>query len=347
MTLAEERGKWYLMPRLARLDAPNTLHHIMIRGMERQKIFRDNKDREDFLERFAELLPETQTACYAWVLIPNHAHVLLRTGKVPLPTLMRRLLTGYAVSFNRRHKRHGQLFQNRYKSIVCQEDLYLKELLRHIHLNPIRARILSNLTELNKYPYCGHSVLMGRKKHPWQDVDYVLRHFGKTVHIARKAYFYYVEAGLHQGRRDDLRGGGLVRSLGGWTEVSRLRQKAEKRVKSDQRILGESAFVDSALSRVGKKSHRQHELIRRGYDLNGIAKRVAVICEIDPDDIFSKGKKREKVRARSLLCFWAVRELGITLTELAGHLGMSVPGVGYSVDRGKAIARMNNYQLIE
>ena len=72
-----------------------------------------------------------------------------------------------------------------------------------------------------------------------------------------------------------------------------------------------------------------------------------MICEIDPDDIFSKGKQRQKVRARSLLCFWAVRELGITLTELAGHLEMSVPGVGYAVERGSAIARMNNYQLIE
>ena len=214
-------------------------------------------------------------------------------------------------------------------------------------LDPIRARILSDLTHLNKYPYCGHSVLMGRNKHSWQDADYVLRHFGKTIHIARKAYFYYVEAGFHQGRRNDLRGGGLVRSLRSRAEVSRLRLKSENRIKSDQRILGESGFVDSVLSQVCEKSHRQHELMRRGYDLNGIAKRVAVICEIDPDDIFSKGKQRQKVRARSLFCFWAVRELGITLTELAGHLEMSVPGVGYAVERGSAIARMNNYQLIE
>ena len=109
------------MPRLARLDAPGVLHHIMIRGTERRNISKNDNDRQDFLDRLSILLPETNTACYGWVLIPNHAHFLFRTGQVPLATVMRRLLTGYVVSFNRRYNRSGQLFQNRYKSIVCQE----------------------------------------------------------------------------------------------------------------------------------------------------------------------------------------------------------------------------------
>ena len=98
------------MRRRPRLDAPGVLHHIMIRGIERRKIFLNNKDCEDSCERLSNLLPETKTACYVWVFIPNHAHFLLRTGLIPLATLMRRLLTGYAVGFNRRHNRHGQLF---------------------------------------------------------------------------------------------------------------------------------------------------------------------------------------------------------------------------------------------
>jgi len=122
------------MARLARLDAPGVLHHIIIRGIERRNIFRDNQDRENLLERLGELLLETRTGCYAWAFLANQAHLLLRTGKVPIATLMRRLLTGYVVSFNRRHRRYGHLFQNRYKSIVCQEDLYFKELVRYIHL---------------------------------------------------------------------------------------------------------------------------------------------------------------------------------------------------------------------
>ena len=111
------------MSRQSRLNAPGVLHHVIIRGIERQKIFRDKVDLDNFLDRLSALLPETQTACYAWALMGNHAHFLFRTGPAGLAGLMRRLLTGYAVSYNRRHKRHGQLFQNRYKSIICQEAL--------------------------------------------------------------------------------------------------------------------------------------------------------------------------------------------------------------------------------
>lgn len=334
------------MPRLARLDAPGVLHHVIIRGIERRKIFKDNKDRYNLLDRLAGLLPETQTACYAWALMPNHAHFLFRTGVVPLATVMRRLLTGYAVTFNRRHKRHGQLFQNRYKSIVCQEDVYFKELVRYIHLNPIRAKIVSDLTKLNKYQYCGHSALMGKRKRPWQDVDYVLGYFGKTAHRARKAYVSYVKAGVDQGHRDDLIGGGLIRSLGGWSEVKRLPLKGRDHIMSDERILGESDFVDAVLSRAGEKYDRGYELIRQGYDLNRIIQRVAEIYGMEPETVTSKGRQKSKVAARSVLCFWAVRELGMTLTALARRLGISVPAVGYAVQRGEAIVREKNHQLI-
>ena len=135
------------MPRLARLDAPGVLHHIIIRGIERRKIFRDDQDKDRFVDRLATLLPETQTACYAWALMSNHAHFLLRSGSAGISTLMRRLLTGHAVYFNRKYRRHGQLFQNRYKSIICQEDIYFKELVRYIHLNPLRAMLMDDQPE--------------------------------------------------------------------------------------------------------------------------------------------------------------------------------------------------------
>lgn len=334
------------MPRLARLDAPGVVHHIMIRGIERRKIFLDQKDREDFLERLALLLPETKTACYAWVLIPNHAHFLFRTGSVPLATIMRRLLTGYAVKFNRRHHRHGQLFQNRYKSIVCQEEVYLKELVRYIHLNPIRAGIVSSLDELNRYPYCGHGTLMGKKERPWQEVDYVLGYFGRRGDGARKAYGEYVEEGVGQGRRDDLTGGGLIRSLGGWSEVKRLRAGGQGHRMSDERILGEPEFVEAVLSQANEGYERSCELKRQGYDLNRIARRVAAIYRIEEGEIFSKGRQQWRGQARSLLCFWAVREAGMSLREVAIRLEMSAPGVGYAVQRGEIIARKYGYELI-
>ena len=130
------------MPRQPRLDAPGLLQHVMARGIEGREIFKDDKDRKAFLERLALILEETQTQCYAWALIPNHFHLLLRTGPTPISTVMRRLMTGYAVTFNKRHKRSGHLFQNRYKSIVCEEEPYLLELIRYIHLNPIRAGLV-------------------------------------------------------------------------------------------------------------------------------------------------------------------------------------------------------------
>ncbi|MCD6304776.1 MAG: transposase, partial [Deltaproteobacteria bacterium] len=134
--------------------------------MERRKLFRDDKDRQSFLERLAVILEETQTQCYAWALIPNHFHLLLRTSLTPLSKVMRRLMTGYAVTFNKRHKRTGHLFQNRYKSVVCEEDPYLLELIRYIHLNPLRAGLVKDLQELDKYPWSGHSTILGHCKNP-------------------------------------------------------------------------------------------------------------------------------------------------------------------------------------
>jgi REP element-mobilizing transposase RayT len=136
----------------------------MARGIERREIFKDDQDRQSFLERLAFILEKTQTQCYAWALIPNHFHLLLRTSLTPLSKVMRRLMTGYAVTFNKRHKRSGHLFQNRYKSVVCEEDPYLLELIRYIHLNPLRAGLVKDLKELDKYPWTGHSAILSRRK---------------------------------------------------------------------------------------------------------------------------------------------------------------------------------------
>ena len=90
------------MPRKSRIDAPGALHHIIVRGIERSEIFKDNIDRNDFLDRLGKIIQETKTKCYAWSLIPNHFHLLLKTGQVPIATVMLRLLTGYAVFHNKK-----------------------------------------------------------------------------------------------------------------------------------------------------------------------------------------------------------------------------------------------------
>ncbi len=334
------------MPRKSRIDAPGALHHIFVRGIKRQRIFSDDQDRDNFVKRLGDIVTETQTACFAWALIPNHAHILLRTGQAPLATVMRRLLTGYAVSFNRRHRRHGHLFQNRYKSILCQEDTYLLELVRYIHLNPLRAKSVESLTESDKYPYSGHSVLMGKVKRDFQDTAYVLRLFGRKVAAARKAYRAYVDKGIARGRRPELVGGGLVRSAGGWSAVKAMR-RAQDHMKSDERILGDGEFAQAVLDQAQERLEERYRLKAQGYDLEKVTMRVSSELGIDPEQVWRAGKYPLTVKARSLLCYWAVRKLGFSATELSKKLGISQPSVSISVKRGDMIARSEQLKLIK
>ena len=333
------------MARKSRIDAPGALHHITARGIERRKIFRGDADRNHFIERLGGILTETRTRCLAWALMDNHFHLLLKTGAAPLASVMRRLMTGYAVSFNLRYRRHGHLFQNRYRSIPCQEDAYLAELVRYIHLNPVRARIVADMDGLDRYPYAGHSVLMGYVKREWQDTRNVLSRYGKSTEAARRHYRQFVQEGVAQGRRSDLVGGGLIRSAGGWDAVKALR-KAGVFEKSDERILGDGNFVEEVLAAAEEQLEQKTRLRAQGVDLDKVAARVSELMEVVPDQLGQPGKERRLVNARSLYCFWAVRELGVSQSALSRKLGLSVTGVGQSVRRGEKLVREKNYRLL-
>ena len=247
------------MQRIARIDAPGALHHIIARGIEQRKIFIDDLDRNHFLDRLGKILTETDTSCFAWALIPNHFHLLLRTGSCPISTVMRRLLTGHAISFNRRHGRCGHLFQNRYKSILCQENTYLLELVKYLHLNPIRAGQVMDIVGLDTYPFCGHSVIMGKRERTWQDDTYVLNLFHKKRSTARRRYKTFVQKGIKEGKRREFTGGGLVRSNGGWTVIKSLR-RANMHLKSDERVLGDSDFVMRVLKAANESLEKKYLL---------------------------------------------------------------------------------------
>jgi putative transposase len=334
------------MPRKARIDATGALHHVIIRGIEGRKIFRSDYDRKNFLNRYGELITETQTDCFAWALIPNHVHLLLRTGSVPIAVFMRRLLTGYAVWFNKKYRRHGQLFQNRYKSILCQEDPYLKELVRYIHLNPLRAKLVEDMKQLDKHPWCGHSVLMNQTHQPWQNVDYVYGLFSDKKRSARNRYRVFAEEGIAEGQRSDLMGGGLLRSSGGWAVLKGLR-KAGIRVKGDERILGDSAFVEDVLKSAKEEFEQKYELRAKGYDFERVVRRVAEVMRMGIEDVTAFGKSPQTVRARSLLCFWAHRKLGMTTIEISKRLNICQSAVSRSSMRGQKIEKENQFELIE
>jgi putative transposase len=323
------------MPRKARIDAPGALHHIILRGIERRPIFNDDQDYRNYLDRLGGVITETSTHCYAWVLMPNHVHLLLKTGLVPLATVMRRVLTGYAQQFNRRHKRHGHLFQNRYKSFLCEEDPYLLELVRYIHLNPLRAGLVKDLKVLAGWVRSGHSVLMGRVKRDWQDTDYVLSLFGRGMSSARRSYASFVAEGLANVRRPELVGGGLLRSIGGWSTLAVNRSKG-LRLMSDERILGSSEFVEDVLKKADEEYDRRTLAQREGQDLDTLVNRISDYFGIDKEALKSSSKQREVCRARRLLCYFAVSKLMMSCADIARKLNISPSSVSKAVMRGRS-----------
>jgi len=322
------------MPRKSRIDAAGAVHHVIARGINKADIFSDDTDYKSFLNRLGSVLTGTKTACFAWALMSNHFHLLLRTGNTPVSIVMRRLLTGYAVNYNRRHKRFGHLFQNRYKSVLCQEDLYLKELIRYIHLNPLRADIVLDYSSLGRYYYCGHGVILGHFKNDWQDTEYVLNLFGRDTRSGRKGYSEFIRKAADQGRRPELVGGGLLRSQGGWTGVKALRKSGDYQ-KGDERILGDSDFVMSVLSQANESMARKYHLKAKGYDLKDLIERVARVTGITSDEIIRSGKRRKTSGARDLLCYWATEYLNLRQRELAGLLNITQSAVSMAVARGR------------
>ena len=333
------------MPREKRLDVPGVIYHVIARGIERGKIFKDSVDRREFLKRLAAGLAKTGCRCYAWSLMPNHFHLLIRTGQTSLSDLMRKVLTGYAIYFNRRNRRHGHLFQNRYKSILCQEDVYFLELVRYIHLNPLRSKLVTGLSKLDKFPWAGHAVLIGARKGDWQAVDEVLLWFGQRRKTAIRKYREFVRDGIGMGRRDDLTGGGLKRSAGGWEGV-----RALKRIKEywqgDERILGDGDFVNKVLSAAEEKMGRKEKLIRDGWDIDRLVNKVCTLMSVDPNDLYKKGRGNDLSNAKGLIAFWGYTELGINSNTLSKYFAISQPAISKAISRGERIAKQKRLKLL-
>ena len=313
------------MPRQPRIDTLGLLHHVIVRGIERSKIFCDDDDRDNFVQRLSKLLAETNTHCYAWALIPNHFHLLLRPQTTELSRFMRRLLTGYAVTFNHRHNRSGHLFQNRYKSIVCEEDTYLLELIRYIHLNPLRANLVNNFEELDIYPWCGHAELLGKIKGCGLATEWVLPLFSQKKRAARKHYQQFIADGVKQGKRPELVGGGLRRSQLGQPD-------GEIPEYYDERVLGSSDFV-LQLQEDGILNNLQQIQI----SLEELQKIVADKYAIQPDQLLKRSRLSNTAQAKVIFSYCAVRHCSHTITAVASHLGIGLSSVSRAVQKGEQL----------
>jgi hypothetical protein len=229
---------------------------------------------------------------------------------------------------------------------LCQEDAYLLELVRYIHLNPVRAEIVKDIKALDKYPFSGHSAIMGKVMRQWQDADWVLKLYDDRLWMARRRYRAFVEKGVSQGRRSDLMGGGLIRSSGGWAAV-KAKRKAKIFEKSDERILGDGDFVEEVLVAAQEQMEKRYRLAAEGYDLDTISSKVCDMMDVDASSLWAPGKERKRVEARSVLCYWAVRDLGTNMAELSRRLKLSISGVSLSVKRGERIVQDRGYRLID
>ncbi len=301
----------------------------MVRGIERTTVFRDDTDRAEFLTRLADVVERGAVTVYAWALLPNHAHLLLRTGARPLARSMRSLLTGYAGAFNRRHKRVGHLFQNRYKSVVVEEEPYLLELVRYLHLNPLRARVVADLRALRRYPWTGHSALVGVVSRPWQETATILAQFGPTVARARRAYRAFVVAGVSQGRRPEYQGGGLVRSVGGWAELVALR-RAKEAVAGDARVLDGGDFVE----RLWREADRPQPPQAPRLALATLVARVCRQTGIAPEELAGGGRRPAVTRTRDGIAHLWVGTLRQSGRRLAPVLGIAPQSVYRAAARG-------------
>lgn len=312
------------MPRGPRLDSPGALHHVLARGIERGVIFRDDHDREGFLERIARLVESDAIAVYAWALMPNHFHLLVRTKAQPLERSMRSLLSGHASAFNRRHDRVGHLFQNRYRSTLCEDEIYFVTLTRYIHRNPIPS-VVPDVSALDRYPFTGHAAVLGTRAREWQDTDELLRHFGENRADALLSYRALMAIA---GDQRDLEGGGLRRSRDAWERLYTV-EKGRERFRSDERILGSGAFVEKVLREVRVKGPKSP-------DLEVIIARVCAHLGVSPEAIRGEGRSRPISRAREGISYLWTVALGHSRRALARFLGVAESSLQAAARRGAA-----------
>jgi REP element-mobilizing transposase RayT/transcriptional regulator len=310
----------------------------MIRGIEGAKIFHDDIDRENFLSRVGKLVESTGTRILAWALMNNHVHLLLFSGQSGIFTFMRRLLTGYGVWLNRKHQRSGHLFQNRYKSIVCEEDPYLLELVRYIHLNPLRVSVVKSIDELDHYRWSGHSVLVGNSRNDWQEKEYVLCQFGSGKKRAMRAYRKFMEEGKKLGRRPELVGGGLIRSLGGWSKVLSLREKGEK-LEHDSRVLGSGDFVEAMIREADEKMARQMRYRERKTSIEEVVGRMCREEGVREEELKRGGQRRRASEVRRKVAYYLSREMGISMAEIARRLGVGTSAIAMAIRKEEGIKK--------
>ena len=284
------------MARRPRVFAPGLLYHVVARGNQRQPTFLTDLDYQAYLVRLATYRTRYGVTLYAYCLMPNHVHLLLQTSEPPLSKFMQGVQQSYTQRFNRVYGKVGHLFQSRYKAIVCDRDEYLAALVRYIHLNPVRARLVD---DPDGYPYSGHRAYLRGDGARLVDPGPVLHMLG-----GRAAYRRFVLAGIDAGH------------------------EARYYPTEGQPFLGARRLAE----RMGQPAAQgAGALPRRPLDvvLTELAGRFAV----DPATLRSPDRSRSVSRARAAVSFVLVRRLGYRGADVAAALGRDAATISVIVSR--------------
>ena len=331
------------MPRKARIDYPGALHHVMARGIERRNIFESGSDYREFIHRLGKQLTGTKTTCYAWALMPNHYHLLLKSNKTPISYVMHAINTGYALYFNTKYKRVGHLFQGRFKSKICDHEEYFLELIRYINLNPLRAGIVNSLEELDCFKWTSHPYIIKRRHLGWYNRQEVLNAFSQNHGKAIKLYQEFLSN--EKNAVDNLFGDNCAiryKIDGSWEMVESNKKTGDSQ--SDQRIIGNRDFIKEVLEKTKQRKIKQQ--IKAVCSVEKIIKRVIRLKGISLQQIYSKRRNRTITNTRALICTLSVYHGNYRLAIVAEKLGITVQAVQQAAERGKVLVVKETYQPI-
>ncbi len=298
------------MARRPRIHFPGALYHVITRGNRRQGIFLDEKDMKKLLAFLAEYKSRYPFRLYAYALMKNHLHLLVEVEEVPLGRIMQTLLFRYTRYFNRRYGKVGHLFQGRYKAIVCDKDAYLLELVRYIHLNPVRAKIVKKPEE---YLWTGHLTYLGRGRDDLIDEGFVLDQFSENKSWARRRYRQFV-----------------------WEEIPSGHQEKYYKVK-DQRYLGEDSFINQIEAERSEPESWVYEV-----PLKAISQEVSRVTGITEDRLYSATRDREGARGRGLVAYLAKTVSDYMVKEIASHFKRSPVTIGEAIVKVEDLLRKDN-----
>ena len=300
------------MARKVRIELPGGLYHVITRGNNRRRIFDSPADYDKFLSLLSAQKTKLPFFLYAYCLMTNHVHLLIERQTDAIGRIMHRLLTGYSQYFNRRYRRVGHLLQGRHKAILCQSDQYLSELVRYIHLNPVRARMVC---KPEQYRYSSHRSYLGLEASGLVDVDPVLRHFGAKKNAAREQFAQFVRVGIKLGHREEF-------------------------YQADEgRILGGAEFVDSTIHRIGEagrpgRSRIQQADKRDQFSADELIAAIEMFCRVPRASFCGPAKSARVVRAKEALILIGA-ESGIRLSVLSELTGTHSSTISRRLDAAR------------